>query len=87
MQKLDSETQVKYGFNKFEKLCQDVLKYSSVEQFFLHCGSPQLKIQKHKTTGKGKTKCGEPVYMEQIHEYAGKDTHSNNLRIGFRTQV
>lgn len=53
--------------------------FMTIDQFFFHCCAPQIKIQKHKTTGKGKTKQGEPVYMEQIHDYAGKDENSNEL--------
>ena len=56
-----------------------MMGFDSIDQFFFHCCAPQIKIQKHKTTGKGKTKQGEPVYMEQIHEYAGKDEDNDQL--------
>ena len=48
------------------------LGYNSVEHFLLHCGSPQIKLAKHKTTGKGATKCGEWVFQEHDY-YEGKD--------------
>ena len=70
LQKLDQKCQQHFGCNSFEELCKS-MEYSSVDQFFFHCCAPQIKIQKHKTTGKGKTKQGEPVYMEQIHQVHG----------------
>ena len=51
-----------------------------MDQFFFHCCAPQIKIQKHKTTGKGKTKQGEPVYMEQIHQVHGVTHEFYELR-------
>ena len=49
--------------------------YDSVEHFLLHCGSPQIKLAKHKTTGKGATKTGEWVFQE--HDYYDGQDHAN----------
>jgi len=76
-QKVDALVLKEHGFKDFKCLCIDSLGYQSVEHFILHCGSPQIKLAKHKTTGKGATKCGEWVFQEHLY-YEGKDKISHN---------
>ena len=54
------------------------LGYNSVEHFLLHCGAPQIKLAKHKTTGKGATKTGEWVFQEHDY-YEGQTAPDNHI--------
>jgi len=59
------------GYSNFKSLCQD-MGYRNVEHWCLHCASPQIKLAKHKTTGKGATKTGEWVFQEH-DKYRGME--------------
>ena len=71
MQKVDQLTKEAFGASDFEAHCKQQLGYDTKEIFIAHCGPPQLKLAKHKTTGKGKTKSGEWVFQEHDN-YPGK---------------
>merc|ERR1712131_387145 len=72
MQKVDQLTKEAFGASDFEAHCKQQLGYDTKEIFIAHCGPPQLKLAKHKTTGKGKTKSGEWVFQEHDN-YPGKN--------------
>ena len=72
MQKVDQLAKQMFGTNDFETHCKNALGYDTKEIFIAHCGPPQLKLAKHKTTGKGKTKSGEWVFQEHDN-YPGKN--------------
>lgn len=75
-QKVDQYVNTKYGQKNFNELCI-AMGYNSVEHFLLHCGAPQIKLAKHKTTGKGATKTGEWVFQEHDY-YEGQNEIINN---------
>ena len=72
MQKVDQLSKDQFGTNDFDTHCKQQLGYDTKEIFIAHCGPPQLKLAKHKTTGKGKTKSGEWVFQEHDN-YPGKN--------------
>ena len=71
MQKVDQLAKDVFGTADFEAHCKHALGYDTIAIFIAHCGPPQLKLAKHKTTGKGKTKSGEWVFQEHDN-YPGK---------------
>ena len=80
MQKVDQLAKDKFGTNDFETHCKQNLGYDTIAIFIAHCGPPQLKLAKHKTTGKGKTKSGEWVFQEHDN-YPGKNQNEADLEL------
>ncbi|CAG5113924.1 Oidioi.mRNA.OKI2018_I69.chr2.g8014.t1.cds [Oikopleura dioica] len=76
-QELNDQCYKVYGIATFDELVQN-LGYRNGEDAMLHIGHPQLKICKHKTTGKGVTKDGEWVIMEE-EKYPGKNLDVDTL--------
>ncbi|CBY17891.1 unnamed protein product [Oikopleura dioica] len=77
MTELDKFAHEEFGTKDFDELSTE-MGYQHGEDAMLHIGHPQLKLAKHKTTGKGVTKTGEWVIMEE-EKYVGKDENTNEL--------
>ena len=67
-QKVDQCCPSEFGCKNFDQVVSQMCGYKTVEDFILHCGPPQIKLAKHKTTGKGIIQRPLIVYFNKVKQ-------------------